>query len=353
MNWGPGMRWGAGGRGGGFGAGGGLFECLSSLGPIVQNVVEMFVSAGMGPGTDSGLANVSEETKRAARDVKDAFVAAENKELIVERMKGIFPGVKEWMMANLGDNTLGEAAVTELVALVRGGMNDVDDAFVGKVVDLVERGMSDAAVVHMLKFIPWDMPFDLDAHMETREEDRGVGFDVHRRVECDKCGQSPIRGIRYKATNRPNYDLCAACHETRGEDGMQYREIRYVWQADMPDARVPAPTLVLGDQGPRVAFLQKLLTDLGYMNEGMYRRRVGLYGKNTREAVKQMQREYGLEGATESGVYDATTAASLVSILESVPPTAAAGAPASASAAGDAGAGAGAKTSAAAEEAQG
>ena len=34
--------------------------------------------------------------------------------------------------------------------------------------------------------------------------------DVHTNVKCDGCGVVPIKGIRYKCTTCPNYDLCVA-----------------------------------------------------------------------------------------------------------------------------------------------
>ena len=35
---------------------------------------------------------------------------------------------------------------------------------------------------------------------------------VHPGVECDACGQCPIRGDRFKSESRPEYDFCAVCH---------------------------------------------------------------------------------------------------------------------------------------------
>lgn len=34
---------------------------------------------------------------------------------------------------------------------------------------------------------------------------------VHRYVTCDGCGQQPIRGVRYKCANCPDFDLCEQC----------------------------------------------------------------------------------------------------------------------------------------------
>merc|ERR1712048_161390 len=43
---------------------------------------------------------------------------------------------------------------------------------------------------------------------EAIEEEFGP---VHYGVICDGCGMDPIVGVRYKSTQRGNYDLCAAC----------------------------------------------------------------------------------------------------------------------------------------------
>lgn len=37
---------------------------------------------------------------------------------------------------------------------------------------------------------------------------------MHPSVECDGCGVCPIVGERFKSESRPNYDLCAACHDS-------------------------------------------------------------------------------------------------------------------------------------------
>lgn len=38
---------------------------------------------------------------------------------------------------------------------------------------------------------------------------------VHHDVTCDECCMSPIVGVRYKCTNRQNYDLCESCEGKR------------------------------------------------------------------------------------------------------------------------------------------
>jgi hypothetical protein len=45
-------------------------------------------------------------------------------------------------------------------------------------------------------------------------EDIPQGFDpnfIHGRHTCDCCLMSPIIGLRYHATNLPDYDLCQKC----------------------------------------------------------------------------------------------------------------------------------------------
>jgi len=44
----------------------------------------------------------------------------------------------------------------------------------------------------------------------------GGPVPVHPNVECDGCGQCPIRGDRFRSQSRADYDLCAACHAAPG-----------------------------------------------------------------------------------------------------------------------------------------
>jgi hypothetical protein len=47
-----------------------------------------------------------------------------------------------------------------------------------------------------------------------------AGF-VHGRHSCDGCKASPIIGIRYHATNIPNFDLCGNCVGKFGKSGIK------------------------------------------------------------------------------------------------------------------------------------
>ena len=303
----------------------------------------------------AGMCHVSERTRAAFGQLRDAVVEADNREDILGTAREVFPSVREWAMANMSGD-IEQGAIDELCNTVSQRVQPVaGERIAGFMTHLIRAALADEAVLRILRHVPWEATEGLDAEIRGHGS-RGGGmrgggggggrFDVHRRVECDNCGKAPIIGCRYKATNRPNYDLCSECYnnENVSKEGLEFKECKYVWEASYPDASVPPSPIGFGDRGPAVAFLQKVLTDLGYMNTSMYRWRVGFYGPNTRKAVEQFQREYGLETVAEIGQYDATTAASLTSVLEAqVPPTASTGGAAS----GDAPASAGPSQSAA------
>ena len=41
---------------------------------------------------------------------------------------------------------------------------------------------------------------------------------VHHGVTCDQCSMCPVRGKRWKALDRYDYDLCETCHKSRPEE---------------------------------------------------------------------------------------------------------------------------------------
>merc|ERR1711871_1341910 len=50
---------------------------------------------------------------------------------------------------------------------------------------------------------------------------------VHFGVICDACNANPLRGKRFKATNRHDYDLCEVCHKHRADicPGVEFEEL--------------------------------------------------------------------------------------------------------------------------------
>jgi len=47
--------------------------------------------------------------------------------------------------------------------------------------------------------------------IDAKPEQQAV---LHEGVECDACGECPIKGIRYKCAVRKDYDLCAKCEDS-------------------------------------------------------------------------------------------------------------------------------------------
>lgn len=53
---------------------------------------------------------------------------------------------------------------------------------------------------------------DLYQELKNYEASLGVKSEmIHPGVECDGCGQFPIKGIRYKCTFLPDFDYCEHC----------------------------------------------------------------------------------------------------------------------------------------------
>lgn len=65
---------------------------------------------------------------------------------------------------------------------------------------------------------------------EDRAQKEGI---VHRGVACDSCGTRPIRGIRFRCANCPDFDLCMDC-ESREKHGHPRTHVFF-------KIRVPAP----------------------------------------------------------------------------------------------------------------
>ena len=44
------------------------------------------------------------------------------------------------------------------------------------------------------------------------DDDANIQQIIHVGIGCDKCDVLPIRGARYKCTNKDDYDFCGKCH---------------------------------------------------------------------------------------------------------------------------------------------
>ncbi|KAI0564437.1 putative peptidoglycan binding protein [Gracilaria domingensis] len=278
--------------------------------------------------------NVSQSTRDAFEQLKNAVLNSDNTNVAFQAARNAFPALRNWLIANLGQSgSITPEAIDSLISTVERSIRpSVGDDITNRTTHLLRTALNDAAVVEILRKIPWNMdfPFDVGAEFESAFSmpDNNMPFQTHVNVECDNCDACPIVGVRYQATNRDDYDLCCKCYEDPAvsKEGIEFKKLTYLWEASLGDLKAPNAPLSLRSRGPSVAFLQKLLTDLGYMNESMYSRVVGMYGPRTRNAVSQFQREYGLDGTAQLGVYDDITAASMLSMMEAqVPPTAAAG----------------------------
>lgn len=292
-----------------------------------------FANADGGPAQMfSDMSRVSQQTREAFQQASQAVMAVDDPSRVLNAARAGMPVVRAWMRDRLGEEgPVAQDDVNRLVAELENTVGEgMGTEITGRVAELVRVALRDHVVIEVLRQVPDDVSFSWDAEMRPPgwEPLRRSGFSVHTGIECDSCGTLPVQGSRFKATNRANYDLCDRCYndDTVNKQGIEFKEYKYIWEAQLDDAPVPPAPLVMGNRGVSVAFLQKLLTDLGYMNETMYRRGVGMFGPNTKAAVMQFQREHGLSDVVDAGAYDATTAASLVSIIETqVPPTAAAG----------------------------
>ena len=64
----------------------------------------------------------------------------------------------------------------------------------------------------------------------AEDQARRDGF-IHRGVGCNSCGTTPIRGVRYRCSNCPDFDLCEQC------ESMQFHPKTHLFYK----IRVPAP----------------------------------------------------------------------------------------------------------------
>eukprot|EP00172_Hildenbrandia_rubra_P001936 Plantae.Rhodophyta-Hildenbrandia_rubra.ctg25669.p1 GENE.Plantae.Rhodophyta-Hildenbrandia_rubra.ctg25669~~Plantae.Rhodophyta-Hildenbrandia_rubra.ctg25669.p1 ORF type:complete len:372 (+),score=54.79 Plantae.Rhodophyta-Hildenbrandia_rubra.ctg25669:92-1207(+) len=355
------MGFGGGGSGGSlFGSGGSLFDQdwppasqdrfenggfgRGFFGPDWQGTQNRSGGPGNGsrfngfPGAFANIPNVSAATRQAFTVLAQEICSRGQQVAAWVAGQQLMPRLREWC-ANLSEGTgpIPMERIEAFIASIRPTIEQyLGGDIVNRVATFIRTSLADNAVISMLREMARGQTAGGTGSSSEPSRDQPLTaavFEMHPGIECDSCGKKPITGTRYKSENRVNYDLCGECY-IKGEQTDSFREIKYPWEASDSAASAPPAPLGPRDSGPHVAHLQKLLTDIGYMNPSMYRHRVGFFGPNTRLAVQQFQKDYGLEGnIARVGFYDVITQASLSSIIEmGVPPTQAAGTSAAAAA---------------------
>lgn len=268
------------------------------------------------------VTSVSPEVKVSFKKLVRYIKKEEDTGAIVSALKDNLPTFRKWLVSDLGDEGLPEGMSVDVIviALHEDLLPKVGERTTSRVTSFVRTALVDEGVVAILRKLrslgpmPWENGFTF-----SRIGKQGPrGFDVHHKIQCTSCGMRPIVGSRFKCTNRKNFNLCTNCHgnEQVAKEGMKFTECKYVWENVLVDVRVPPAPLKIGNRGPRVKFLHKVLTDEGYMNESMYLRQMGLFSTETQAAVKQFQQEQDLGSSAEDGVYDEITANCLENMVE-------------------------------------
>ncbi|CDF32394.1 unnamed protein product [Chondrus crispus] len=266
--------------------------------------------------------SVSPEVKVSFKKLVRYIKKEEDTGAIVSALKDNLPTFRKWLVSDLGDQGFPEEISIHVIvtALHEDLLPKVGEHTTSRITSFVSTALVDEGVVAILRKLrslgpmPWENGFTF-----SRIGKQGPrGFDVHHKIQCTSCGMRPIVGSRFKCTNRKNFNLCTNCHgnEQVAKEGMKFTECKYVWENVLVDVRVPPAPLKIGDRGPRVKFLHKVLTDAGYMNESMYLRQMGLFSTKTQAAVKQFQQEQGLGSSAEDGNYDEITANCLENMVE-------------------------------------
>lgn len=264
------------------------------------------------------LWSVSPEVKVDFKKLVHHIVKSEHRATIVAALKDAFPLLRGWIGECIGDSGVPDSSEVERIlgeiqkSLLESGVENED---VNKITDFLRLVLADDGAVNILRrtkgmeHMPWEQGFVNSVKLRRVRR----GFDVHQRIACDACKMKPIIGTRYKSVDRKNYNLCANCYgnESVKKEGIEFKECKYVWESALDTAKVPPAPLRPKERGPKVMFLHKVLTDLGYMNESMYKQHPGFYGDNTMNAVIQFQREKMGDLACMLGIYDESTAESL------------------------------------------
>ena len=60
------------------------------------------------------------------------------------------------------------------------------------------------------------------------DKDEATEDDVHQGITCDGCGMNPIKGLRYKCFDCPDYDLCEGCYnkEVHSEHKLERKTVK-------------------------------------------------------------------------------------------------------------------------------
>ena len=62
-----------------------------------------------------------------------------------------------------------------------------------------------------------DFPKLIEPSFIPKPKQKKDEIATHKNIKCSECGESPIKGIRYKCWNCTTYELCSQCEKKFGE----------------------------------------------------------------------------------------------------------------------------------------
>lgn len=110
-------------------------------------------------------------------------------------------------------------------------------------------------------------------------------FAMHH-ATCYYCDESPILGVRWVYSYNSDYSACTSC-----KFGDCWTPTPFQWKTAVPKAPLSEADPEWCD---RVQHLQKVLTQLNYMNLSDTSKAIGYFGKRTGNAVEWFKRVHGL-----------------------------------------------------------
>jgi hypothetical protein len=125
--------------------------------------------------------------------------------------------LKENKLEGIVDHKLYKSHIESLVPMLLASASCFTHVLLALSEEEVEIWVSDMLKLISVSFSEgkdnglWKMHVDM-----WREEESNGGEAIHHKVQCDMCGVTPIRGIRYKCAVCSDYDLCEKC-EASGE----------------------------------------------------------------------------------------------------------------------------------------